>query len=184
MARGTVSADVKANTQTAEEVVNPYAAPVEPEVGAPRVPAAQLVLASRAARFMAAMIDGVLFGVAMVPGFVIGAVLLRAETTEQTVLAIGYGGLSGILLYLYQSYLIARSGQSLGKRWSQVRIVRQDGSPAGFVHGVLLRAWLFVALGAVPYLGKGLGIADSCLIFRRDQRCLHDLVAGTIVIAV
>ena len=175
---------MKANTQSAEQVVNPYAAPVESEAGVPWVPAAKLVLATRGARCVAAFIDAFLMSVAMLPGLLFGTVLLWDERHEQTDHIIYCGGVSSLLLYFFQSYLIARSGQSLGKRWNQVRIVRQDGAPAGFLRGVVLRAWLFAALGAVPYLGKGLNTVDTFLIFRRDRRCLHDRVADTIVIAV
>ena len=62
------------------------------------------------------------------------------------------------------------------------RIVRLDGRPVGFVEAVLLRSWMFGLLGWVPRAGSFLGLADILFIFRRDRRCLHDLLAGTKVI--
>jgi uncharacterized RDD family membrane protein YckC len=53
----------------------------------------------------------------------------------------------------YQWYLISTTGQSLGKRWLGVQIVRVDGSPSGLRHGVILRSWILGALGNVPGVG-------------------------------
>jgi uncharacterized RDD family membrane protein YckC len=41
-----------------------------------------------------------------------------------------------------------------------------------------------VLTGVIPYVYVVVGLIDSALIFRRDRRCLHDLIAGTKVVAV
>lgn len=88
----------------------------------------------------------------------------------------------GVLsLAIVQCYLIATSGQSIAKRILRMRIVRQDGSPAKFVHGVLLRSWLMTFLTQIiPFIG----LVDALLIFGNERRCLHDRIASTDVIKV
>ena len=81
-------------------------------------------------------------------------------------------------------------GRSLGKLAMGIRIVRVDEAPAGFVHAVLLRAFVPAAiqfvLGMVPFLPLGIAfwLADILCIFREDRRCIHDLIADTKVIKV
>jgi uncharacterized RDD family membrane protein YckC len=69
--------------------------------------------------------------------------------------------------------------------------VKIDGSPAGIVHAWVMREALITVIGMVagfiPFVGPILlrpafHIVDWCLIFRDDQRCLHDTIAGTIVV--
>ena len=52
----------------------------------------------------------------------------------------------------------------------------------GFVRGVALRSWVFGALAFIPSVGGLAFLADLLHVFRRDRRCLHDLVAGTTVV--
>jgi hypothetical protein len=49
--------------------------------------------------------------------------------------------LSIAALWAYQWYLLSTTGQTLGKRWSGIRIVKVDGSPLTFVSAVLVRSW-------------------------------------------
>ncbi len=98
-----------------------------------------------------------------------------------------------VVYYGYQAYLIATTGQSLAKRFLKIKIVRDDGSPAGFVHGVLLRDGVLLvatllAMGALGgsqsavLVGTIFGLADCLAIFGDDRRCVHDYLAGTKVV--
>jgi uncharacterized RDD family membrane protein YckC len=40
-----------------------------------------------------------------------------------------------------------------------------------------------VLTGVIPYVYVVVGLIDIALIFRRDRRCLHDLIARTKVVA-
>jgi uncharacterized RDD family membrane protein YckC len=93
-------------------------------------------------------------------------------------------------LWIYQWRLIARTGQTLGKKWVGIKIVRLDGSPVDFASGVVLRSWvlsgatvLLSALGA-QMLGNVIGMIDSIMIFGAERRTLHDHIAGTRVISI
>lgn len=83
--------------------------------------------------------------------------------------------------------LLTLRGQTIGKLCLGIQVVRfPDGARAGFIKALLLRAILFTILvfTSLIYFG-GMGwallMADYLMIFRKDRRCLHDLVADTLV---
>ena len=82
----------------------------------------------------------------------------------------------------YQWYLIATTGQTLAKRWLGIKIVRVDGTPLGFVNGVILRSWVLGLLGNIPIVGPLVSLVNPLMIFGEERRCLHDQIAGTRVI--
>ncbi len=90
------------------------------------------------------------------------------------------------LLMVINLVMLTMRGQTVGKLLLRVQIVRAaDGTRAGFVRAVLLRAVLFpfiVFLMQLHPLAQLLLLVDVLLIFREDRRCLHDLVADTRVI--
>jgi uncharacterized RDD family membrane protein YckC len=134
-------------------------------------------LASRATRFYAFLVDAALFGVALGIGAIMGAATgARNGTAVIWMLAIG------LVCMAVQWSILTYVGQTLGKRWFGLRVVCCDGSRAGFARIVVARSWLFVVLGYVPSFGGIPWPADAIAIFRRDRRCLHDIVAGTIVV--
>ncbi|MFZ2276343.1 MAG: RDD family protein [Prosthecobacter sp.] len=83
--------------------------------------------------------------------------------------------------------LLTLRGQTIGKLCLGIQVVRfPDGARAGFIKALLLRSVLFFILvftGLIYFGGLGLALlmADSLMIFRKDRRCLHDLVADTLV---
>jgi len=61
-----------------------------------------------------------------------------------------------------------------------------EGARAGFIKAVLLRSLVFAILifaGTISLGGLGvvLLLTDVLSIFRKDRRCLHDLVSETLV---
>ena len=78
--------------------------------------------------------------------------------------------------------LLTRRGQTIGKLIMRIEIVRfPGGARAGFVKAVMLRGLLFVIVGFFGFVGLLLLLADALMIFRKDRRCMHDLVADTMV---
>ncbi len=98
------------------------------------------------------------------------------------------GLLVGIGLFGANLYFLHKSGQTVGKRVVGIRIVRADTKEnGGFVVNVLKRSLLaglpYLALIFIsPILGALYIWADILFIFREDRRCLHDRIAGTMVI--
>ncbi|MBK7093204.1 MAG: RDD family protein [bacterium] len=84
-----------------------------------------------------------------------------------------------IILVALQIYFLTRDGQSIGKKILDIRIVMNDsGVNGGFVPNVLLRVFVNTIFALVPLYG----LVDILFIARHDYRCIHDLLAGTVVI--
>lgn len=127
-------------------------------------------------RFMGALIDGLLMVIAIIFGlFAFDIPLNQAEGSAEA-----YVGL--LLLSLLQMFLITTRGQTLGKMAMGTRIVLMDGGEVGFLHGVVLRAWVLSAVSFIPLIGALVGLADPLFIFGEERRCIHDQIAGTRVI--
>jgi uncharacterized RDD family membrane protein YckC len=127
-------------------------------------------LASRGKRFAAQLIDALALTV------LLGLSMLQDVLPAPLLVLFAVGALA---LSLTQLVLLARRGQTLGKMALGLRIVRKDtGENGGFVVNVLLRSALSSLLGLNPLYF----LIDSALIYRADRRCLHDLLAGTIVV--
>ena len=174
---------------------NPYAPPT-PLGDSVRVldGAGDAVLAMRGTRLGARLLDGLLAFAAMVPASAIFVAFTASHVTgrqpsdaaRMIAALLLRGGVTLVLfqlpLWAYQWHLLATRGQTLGKRWMRVRVVKLDGAPVDFVSGVVMREWIVGALGFVPYLGALLSLVDDIMIFGEERRCLHDLIAGTKVI--
>lgn len=80
------------------------------------------------------------------------------------------------------AWLVATHGQSIGKRLVGIKVVRTDGSPASFGRIFLLRNVVSGLPNLLPWLGWLYMFADPLLIYQDSRRCIHDLIADTIVI--
>lgn len=161
---------------------NPYAAPaarvadVYDEV---------LVKASRATRLGAVLLDG---AVLAVPAMLV-AVLLPAfgsssdgQLTVGATVLLALFGLGAIAFIAMQLILLHRHGQTVGKKLLGIRIVRSDGSRAGLGRIFLLRGLVPGLIGAIPLIGPFFSLVDALFIFGEERRCVHDLIADTIVV--
>ncbi|MBI4347945.1 MAG: RDD family protein [Elusimicrobia bacterium] len=121
--------------------------------------------AERSDRLKAALIDG---GLGLVLSLLSGVPM------------IGWvAGVAMIVLVGVQLYLLATQGQTLGKRFMSIRIVRRDTlENGGFLTNVVLRTFVNFLLCIVP----AYPVIDCLLIFRDDRRCVHDHLAGTVVV--
>ncbi len=141
-------------------------------------------LAGRGARLGGAIIDGVI---------VLGLWWLISLMTPWNVFSpkMAQGGfvamlgtqLIGLLLFsLVNGYLLMTRGQTIGKMLLGMRIVRPDGSAATPGRMIGLRYAVGWMLSALPVVGMVFALVDCLLIFRADRRCVHDLIADTIVV--
>ena len=140
--------------------------------------------ADRVKRLVATVLDGLIFGVTA--GMAFGMGFLSGAGFHWGVgLLSGFGLMSIVWLGMLvcQCYLLAIRGQTIGKIVMGLRIVRfEDGGNPGFVKAVLLRTFLWALITAVPVVGTLAGVVGILFIFRDDQRCLHDHLAGTRVV--
>ena len=128
-------------------------------------------LATRPSRLGAKLID---IAVWVGAGIVV-AIVFAASTL------LGFLSLlvAGVGIPIVQIALLARDGQTIGKKIVDIRIVSvEPGENAGFGTNVVMRAWVTALLGIIPLYA----FVDILFIFRDDQRCIHDLIAGTHVV--
>lgn len=80
---------------------------------------------------------------------------------------------------LVYAVMVTKSGQTPGKKLCKIRIVTSDTKQLpGFVKGVLIRSWASQIVYAIPFVG----LVGVLLIFGPKRQCLHDMMAGTIVV--
>ena len=146
------------------------------------IPEQQFILASRMKRLFARLLD-VVFGLisALVPGFILSFLSGGSFDPEPFLL----GAVVGIICFvIYQWYLLTTTAQTIGKKYLKIKIVNKDGEQAGFFVNVVLREWVMALIGIFPAIGGIIQIVDILFIFRDDRKCIHDLIAGTVVISV
>jgi uncharacterized RDD family membrane protein YckC len=184
------------------------AAPTVTAAATTAAPAPDHALADRGARLMARVIDWMIELMCSLPGLlVLGTEFLKIATeamqgrepdfsqldVPRLLLGAGLILLFSLALLVVQVWMLTVRGQTIGKRILGIRVVKADGSPAGFVNGWLMRELLITAIGIacsiIPFVGPVLlrpafHIVDWCLIFRDDQKCLHDQIATTKVVKV
>ncbi len=164
---------------------NPYSGPRSPLPGQPRPDAmASLELATRSSRLVAQTLNGIgLTAVALLfalPGILMTA-LNRQDDAGGVVLLVGI--FTGALFWLVTNLRqLAQTGQSLGKKWMQIRVATLEGEKPGLGQLVVMRYLSMQLLGAIPVAGPFVGLADALMIFGEEQRCLHDRIAGTVVL--
>ena len=161
---------------------NPYAAPLAPVED---IAGDEVVLADRGSRLGAVLLDGVAVMICVLPALFAVPWLERSGGSPNPVAV----GAMWVLLVLGLGALLAvnmvwlhRYGQTVGKRLLKIKVLRSDGSRCPLSR-IMLARWLPVTLlGYVPLVGPIVGLVDALMIFRDDRRCLHDLIADTIVV--
>lgn len=130
-------------------------------------------LASRGARFLAVMLDGLCF----LPISIIYEFAKSSKNDGGMVIA----GIAFLILSIVQIVLLSNSGQTIGKKLMGIKIVNiEDKSNPGFFGAVFLRKFVTGLLYIIPFFV----FVDVLCIFRHDKRCIHDLIAGTEVVTV
>lgn len=162
---------------------NPYQAPESSRV-ARREPNSPRRLAGRVERLLASILDTLLY----FPAFLWLALGNAAAflTDDETVVPDDRGAI-GILLFLLftlfvlalQAFLLTTRGWTVGKRVLKLRIESVHGGSLGFLQLVVLRTLLPAAFGFCCGL---FSLIDALFIFGEERRCLHDLLAGTVVV--
>lgn len=170
------------------EEFNPYTAPAAPLSVEPD--ASEVVLADRGTRFVAQLLDGLILAIPAAL-IIVGAALALPMLTRSlpepgwTFLAVTavlqYALILGVYLAI-NGWLLSTRGQTVGKKVCGIKIVRRDGSLPTLAESFWRRYALFQAVGQIPLLGPVFNIVDVCFIFRENRRCLHDDIAGTIVV--
>jgi uncharacterized RDD family membrane protein YckC len=136
-------------------------------------------LSSAGRRLAASIIDSFIFIAIAFIGLFIGALI----DGDEEGLFMATFMIIAILCYLVgYAVHVSIKGRTLGKWMLGMRIVRvETGESGGFLYNYFLRSFVnYVIAAFVPFYSN----VDVCFIFSSDKRCLHDRIAGTIVIDV
>ena len=167
------------------------AAAIKAAVAAPALPMAGLPR-----RLAAALIDGTLQWLSWMPASIAASAIISGRMADheafslemfRNAIADSIGKSLPFLIFLavIQTTLLCRRSQSVGKLLLGLRIVTvRDGTPGGPLRAYLLRGLLTWMLEWATGIGVFYMAFDSFFIFREDQRCLHDLIAGTKVVRI
>ena len=140
----------------------------------------RIVLASKYDRLRAALIDYVIFFILFSYNYSQLFEVMnssRAETEGSKAFNIFF--LSFLPLLFINMYLWAKNGQSIGKKLIGIKIVHQSGRYASISSLFFNRNLLFILFHWTIILP----VIDFIYMYKtKDQQCLHDLMAETIVI--
>lgn len=128
-------------------------------------------------RLIAGLIDYALLGAYGIGMMVIGTIGASAESLPFVGTLLVVASLPPLLYFLLCEIFL--DGQSIGKRYMNIKVTRRDGTPASV--GNYLVRWLLRPIDIS--ITSGLGAILSILITGTGQR-LGDLAAGTTVVKV
>ena len=156
--------------------------------------------ASRGARLGAALLDGLIFSIPLIPAYYKSmSALLQYSSAHaghgpanpaifySTVIAAaplwyGIGFVFLLPVWGLTFYWVNKYGQTIGKRWVGIKVMRTDGTPAGLGRIFWLRNVVNDLFSVIPVVGRLYFLVDSLFIFGAEKRCLHDRIADTIVV--
>ena len=163
-------------------MTNPYAPPRAAvlDVADPNAPAA---LADRGTRLGATILDGIIFaGMVYVPFIAASLAAIGSASNESAGSVFILAGLVGIGGFVVWSWLtvkyVTRNGQSIAKKLLAIKVVRTDGAAVTLGRIFWLRNFVNGLISIVPLYG----LVDALFIFSESRQCLHDKIAGTIVV--
>jgi uncharacterized RDD family membrane protein YckC len=139
-------------------------------------------VAGLGSRFLAALLDTLLILVLQIANvmlFVVASgVLANGGGNVQMWLLAAAGLLAFALLWgYYVLFETIWNGQSPGKRWTGLRVIRTDGTPIGLVEAIIRNL-----VRLVDFLPLYYGIGIVTMFVNPQARRLGDLAAGTLVV--
>ncbi len=145
--------------------------------------------ASRLSRLGAALVDAFVgFAPLGAIALLLPMALLSGSMGSLVVLVLAAVGVS-LAVLITQIVLVARRGQTIGKKVLGIRMITSDGDIPSVWRVFFLRWLPFFVVAVVLELVlkvRGIGnlvyVLDALLIFQPTRRCLHDLFADTHVV--
>ena len=134
--------------------------------------------ATRTDRFSAAIIDGLIGMITLIPIFIyVDFDVLKDPSFSLTLAMFAYGL---VVTFLLHGYLLYYYGQTIGKNFMSIRIENLDDTKAELSTIYLKRILPMQVLALVPFGGQFIsGIVNPLFIFNKQKRCLHDYIAKT-----
>jgi uncharacterized RDD family membrane protein YckC len=149
-------------------------------------------LAGRGMRLVAVILDGILMSLIQWPLYlVLGGMRMMSAMSNPQAMADPFSMMGQMFAAMAPGWIIAAAvqmwclhayGGTLAKKILGLRIVRSDGTRAGFARLFFGRGGAAVLPMFVPLLNLVWWLLDPLLIFRDSRQCLHDQIADTIVV--
>jgi len=138
-------------------------------------------------RLLATFIDLGLFLLISTILLLVSGVLEHAAAWELHQLIPRTAGLIFVSYLVTHGYALYRWGHTIGKQWLKLQITTNQSTPPAFwqllwLRGPFLPMLLLLLAWPLSPLLVLLPLIDSLLIFSRSGRCLHDRIAGTVVV--
>lgn len=147
--------------------------------------ALHFALASIGNRFLACAIDHTIQWLALALIGVASLILANFSSIERLLTSAPkwvYAVMSILLFLIFSSYFVffewIWNGQTPGKRWLKLRVIREDGRPITFWEAAVRNLLRTLDIMPAPFYSIGLIAVFSST---RDQR-VGDMVAGTVVV--
>lgn len=137
-------------------------------------------------RFLAALVDTLIILVLQIVVIIVLIFIIRPFITgdfsiSNPVIALVAGLLGLVAFFFFWGYYILFemlwNGQSLGKRWVGLRVIKADGTPITLTESVVRN---FVRL--IDFMPAYYGIGVVTMFINSQSRRLGDLAAGTLVV--
>jgi len=141
-------------------------------------------LAGRGERLVAVIVDtivrlGIFFAIA-IPTGIWDSLMNGKEPESATLIMIFVVGF--VAFFAINAYLLNHYGQTIGKRLLGIRIANLNGDKTGLWKIIFARYLPIEVLAQIPIAGGFIGLVDALMIFGSERRCMHDQIAGTIVV--
>ena len=133
-------------------------------------------LAGRWIRLGASILDFIVLAIfLLLPFYLLG--LMNLLENPITGLVLGQ-----IAFLIFNGYLLFAHGQTIGKKLLSIKITLVDGEHPRFGRSYALRYLFPNAIFQMHPFLTILALVDVLFIFGNSRRCVHDLIAGTIVV--
>jgi uncharacterized RDD family membrane protein YckC len=141
------------------------------------------ILASKRSRLWAFIVDMTMCGLIC---FAWSRWIMHVSSNDASSDNIGYNLIQGIVSFFFfvliNGYFMIKNGQTIGKMALKIRIVTTSGDIPLPIPLIVLRYASVWLITAIPVLGVIFWLTDTLFIYRPDRRCIHDLIAGTMVV--
>jgi uncharacterized RDD family membrane protein YckC len=131
-------------------------------------------------RFMAALVDTTIIVILEILAYFLMVLLLFevGKASWNTWLVALFSLVGFLFLWGYYIFFeLLWNGQSLGKRWVGLRVIRMDGMPIGLAETLIRNL-----VRLVDFMPVGYGVGVIAMFVTSQSRRLGDLAAGTLVV--
>lgn len=133
-------------------------------------------IAGIGSRFMAAFVDTILFVILQLLVYIVMNAMF--DIVGGTFAAAILAALAFIFSWGYYVFFeMAWNGQTPGKRWAGLRVIRRDGSPITLTESIIRNL-----IRPIDFLPIGYAIGVITMFLNRQANRLGDLAAGTLVV--